>query len=116
MNEMSPRHFSSEELLKSIQGQDVESSINQIKRILSGMHPSEVAHSLESLPPIERKFLWSLIETQDEGEVIAELHDEIQQELISEISPEELISRLSFPIIFFFHYLVITDELIEILF
>ena len=26
-----------------------------------------------------------------EGEIIAELHDEIQQELISEISPEELI-------------------------
>ena len=69
MNELSPHHFSSEELLKNIQGQDVEPSINQIKRLLSGMHPSEVAHSLESLPPKERKFLWSLIETQDEGEI-----------------------------------------------
>ena len=92
MTEKSPRHFSSEELLKTIQGHDVEPSINQIKRILSGMHPSEVAHSLESLPPAERKFLWSLIDTQDEGEIIAELHDEIQQELISEISPEELVT------------------------
>ena len=92
MTEKSPRHFSSEELLKTIQGHDVEPSINQIKRILSGMHPSEVAHSLESLPPAERKFLWSLIDTQDEGEIIAELHDEIQQELISEISSEELIT------------------------
>ena len=95
MTDISPRHFSSEELLKSIQGQNFEPSINQIKRILSGMHPSEVAHSLESLPPKERKFLWSLIETQDEGEIIAELHDEIQQELISEISPEELITIIS---------------------
>ena len=95
MNKISPRYFSSEELLKSIQGQDVEPSINQIKRILSGMHPSEVAHSLESLPPMERKFLWSLIDTQDEGEIIAELHDEIQQELISEISSEELIDIIS---------------------
>ena len=67
-------------------------AINQIKRILSGMHPSEVAHSLESLPPKERKFLWSLIESQNEGEIIAELNDEIQQELISEISPEELVA------------------------
>ena len=56
------------------------------------MHPSEVAHSIESLPPKERKFLWSLIDTQNEGEIIAELHDEIQQELISDISPEELIT------------------------
>tara|TARA_Y100000768_G_scaffold63704_2_gene43843 strand:+ start:4440 stop:5795 length:1356 start_codon:yes stop_codon:yes gene_type:complete len=95
MNETSPQHFSSEELLKSIQGKDVEPSINQIKRILSGMHPSDVAHSLESLPPKERKFLWSLIETKDEGEIISELHDEIQQELILEISPQELATIIS---------------------
>ena len=91
MNEITPHHFSSEDLLKRIQGKEVEPSINQIKRILSGMHPSEVAHSIESLPPKERKFLWSLIDTQDEGEIIAELHDEIQQELISEISPKNLL-------------------------
>ena len=92
MNEITPRKFSSEDLLKKIQGQEIEPSINQIKRILSRMHPSEVAHSIESLPPKERKFLWSLIDTQNEGEIIAELHDEIQQELISDISPEELIT------------------------
>ena len=94
MNEINSQLFSSEELLKKIQDQKVEPSINQIRRLLSGMHPSEVAHSIESLPPKERKFLWSLIDTQDEGEIIAELHDEIQQELISEISAEELITIL----------------------
>ena len=94
MNEKNSQLFSSEELLKKIQDQEVEPSINQIRRLLSGMHPSEVAHSIESLPPKERKFLWSLIDTQDEGEIIAELHDEIQQELISEISAEELITIL----------------------
>jgi len=92
MNEITPHQFSSEDLLKRIQGDEVEPSINQIKRILSRMHPSEVAHSIESLPPKQRKFLWSLIDTQNEGEIIAELHDEIQQELISEISSEELIT------------------------
>ena len=94
MNEINSQLFSSEELLKKIQDQEVEPSINQIRRLLSGMHPSEVAHSIESLPPKERKFLWSLIDTKDEGEIIAELHDEIQQELISEISAEELITIL----------------------
>ena len=95
MNETTPHQFSSEDLLKKIQGKEIEPSINQIKTILSGMHPSEVAHSIESLPPKERKFLWSLIDTQNEGEIIAELHDEIQQELISDISPEELITIIS---------------------
>ncbi len=92
MNEITPHKYSSEDLLKRIQGQEVELSINQIKRILSGMNPSEVAHSIESLPPKERKFLWSLIDIKNEGEIIAELHDEIQQELISEISSEELLT------------------------
>ena len=58
MNEITPHHLASEDLLKKIQEQESEPAINQIKRILSGMHPSEVAHSLESLPPKERKFLW----------------------------------------------------------
>jgi len=59
------------------------------------MHPSEVAHSIESLPPKERRFLWSMIETENEGEIIAELHYEIQQELMSEISTKELITIIS---------------------
>ena len=59
--------------------------------MLGNMPSSEIAHSLESLPPKERKLLWSMIEIEDEGEIIAELNDEIQQELMAEISTEELI-------------------------
>jgi len=95
MNKITPHHFSSEDLLQRIQGQEFELSVNQIKRILSSMHPSEVAHSIESLPPKERRFLWSMIETENEGEIIAELHYEIQQELMSEISTKELITIIS---------------------
>ena len=83
--------FPSDELIESIQGRNVSSSLNQIKRMLANMHSSEIAHSLESLPPKERKLLWSMIEIHDEGEIIAELNDEIQQELIAEISTDELI-------------------------
>lgn len=83
--------FPSDELLKSIQRKNVSSSLNQIKRMLGNMPSSEIAHSLESLPPKERKLLWSMIEIQDEGEIISELNDEIQQELIAEISTAELI-------------------------
>ena len=83
--------FPSDELLESIQGIDVSSSLNQIKRMLANMPASEIAHSLESLPPKERKLLWSMIDIHDEGEIIAELNDEIQQELIAEVSTNELI-------------------------
>ena len=91
MVDNSSHRFPSDELLESIQGKNVSSSLNQVKRILGNMHSSEIAHSLESLPPKERQLLWSMIEIEDEGEIISELNDEIQQELIAEISPDELI-------------------------
>jgi magnesium transporter len=87
----SSHQFPSDELLESIQGKNVSSSLNQVKRMLGNMHSSEIAHSLESLPPKERQLLWSMIEIEDEGEIIAELNDEIQQELIAEITTDELI-------------------------
>ena len=91
MVDNSSHRFPSDELLDSIQGKNVSSSLNQVKRMLGNMHSSEIAHSLESLPPKERQLLWSMIEIEDEGEIIAELNDEIQQELIAEISSDELI-------------------------
>ena len=91
MVDNSSHRFPSDELLDSIQGKNVSSSLNQVKRILGNMHSSEIAHSLESLPPKERQLLWSMIEIEDEGEIIAELNDEIQQELIAAISSDELI-------------------------
>ena len=65
-------------------------SINQIKRLLNKMNSAELAHCLESSPPKQRKLLWSLIDNEDEGDVLADLGDEIQQELLLEISNEEL--------------------------
>ena len=65
-------------------------SINHIKRLLDKMSSSEIAHALESSPPKQRKFLFSLLETNEEGDVLFELGEEIQQDLISEISNDEL--------------------------
>jgi len=54
------------------------------------MHSSEIAHALESSPPEQRKLLFSLIDTSDEGDVLTELGEEIQQDLLSKISNDEL--------------------------
>jgi magnesium transporter len=67
-----------------------ELSLNQIKNILKSMHSSEIAHALESSPPEQRKLLFSLIDTSDEGDVLTELGEEIQQDLLSKISNDEL--------------------------
>ena len=76
--------------LKTILDKSLNLSLNQIRRLLSNMSPSEIAHALESSPPKQRNVLFSLLKTEEEGDVLFELGEEIQQDLISNISNEEL--------------------------
>ena len=76
--------------LKTILDRSLDLSLNQIRRLLSNMSSSEIAHALESSPPKQRNILFSLLKTEEEGDVLFELGEEIQQDLISNISNEEL--------------------------
>ena len=67
-----------------------EYDIDEIKGLLNELTASEVAHLLESAPPKKRKELFALIDTKDEGDVLFEVGKEIQQDLVSNISNEEL--------------------------
>ena len=69
-------------------------SLNQIRRLLNKMTASEIAHALESSPPKQRTLLFSLLKTDEEGDVLFELGEEIQQDLVSNISNEELIEAV----------------------
>lgn len=76
--------------LKIILDDSYNLSLNQIRDLLSKMSSSEIAHALESSPPKQRNLLFSLLKTEEEGDVLFELGEEIQQDLISNISNEEL--------------------------
>ena len=76
--------------LKIILDESSNLSLNQIRRLLNNMSSSEIAHALESSPPKQRDLLFSLLKTEEEGDVLSELGEEIQQGLISNISNEEL--------------------------
>ena len=58
------------------------------------MTAPEIAHALESSPPKQRNLLFSLLNTEEEGDVLFELGEEIQQDLVSNISNEELIEAV----------------------
>ena len=68
----------------------LELSEEELRRLLNKLSSSEIAHALESSPPKKRKLLFSLLETNEEGDVLADLGEEIQQDLVSSISNEEL--------------------------
>ena len=76
--------------LKIILDEASNLSLNQIRRLLKNMPASEIAHALESSPPKQRNLLFSLLKTEEEGDVLFELGEEIQQDLVSNISNDEL--------------------------
>ena len=85
---------------------DIDLTHDEVKNLLNKLSSSEIAHALESSPPKQRKLLFSLLETDIEGDVLADLGEEIQQDLVSNISNDELVEAVKE---------LETDETIDIL-
>ncbi len=69
-----------------------QGALRSAQRMVTALHPAEVAQLLESLPPAQRAIVWEFVEPDDEGEVLVELSERIRSDLISEMDPEELVA------------------------
>lgn len=67
-----------------------EGSLIAARQIMSAMHPAEIADALESLPTARRRILWELVDTDIEGEVLMEVHEEVRADLVRQMPFEEL--------------------------
>lgn len=56
-----------------------------VKNMLEPLHPAEVAHLIESLPPPQRKLLWQLLEADVRGDVLVELGEEVRGTFIQDM-------------------------------
>ena len=61
-----------------------------VRRMLNGLPPADIAHLLESSPPKFRNILWKLIEVDVEGEVLGELPDDLQAHFLSRMDAAEV--------------------------
>jgi len=66
-------------------------TLQHAEGMLNALHPAEIAHLIESLPPRERFVIWSLVSKDTEAEVLMNLGDEIRQSLIKDMSPQQLV-------------------------
>ncbi|MEL0635750.1 magnesium transporter [Marinomonas sp. TI.3.20] len=65
----------------------------QIRYLLNGALPAQdVARLLESSPPKERKLLWDLIDSKNEGEVLQYLSEEIGVQFMLNMNTERLVA------------------------
>lgn len=67
-------------------------TMQPVRRMLNALHPGEIAHLLESLPPKERELVWNLVDTSNDGEVLVELADEVRSGLVRNMDTAELVA------------------------
>jgi magnesium transporter len=63
----------------------------QVRRMLNGLQPVEIAHLLESSPPPSRRVLWRLIDKDLEGDVLQELSEDIQGQFLRRMDTAEVV-------------------------
>ncbi len=66
--------------------------LQPIRRMLNALHPAEIAHLLESLPPTERRLIWSIVEPEVRGEVLVLLGQSVMDDLTDEMAVEDFVT------------------------
>lgn len=61
-----------------------------VRRMLNGLAPADVAHLLESSPPKFRHILWQMVDIEREGEVLGELGDDLQAQFLEDMDASEV--------------------------
>jgi magnesium transporter len=67
-------------------------TLTSVQRLVSALHPAEIAHLLESLRPGDREIIWKLVPGAFVGEVLIELNDEVRTGLIEATDDNALIN------------------------
>lgn len=66
----------------------------EVRRMLRGMAPAEVAHLIESSPPRSRNIIWKLIDQEEEGEILQYLNEEIAAEFLRHRDTQDIINAV----------------------
>ena len=62
---------------------------------VSRLHPADLAEVLEILPPAERQVVWKHVEESSEAAVLTFLSDEVRNQIVGEMTDEEVLASAS---------------------
>ena len=74
-------------LMLSLEASDYDEAKTQIKEV----HPAEIARLLEAIQPKDRSILWPDIDILIQGEILKEVNEDVQSQLISEMTVDDLV-------------------------
>jgi magnesium transporter len=66
-------------------------TFQNVRRMLNGLEPADIAHLLESSPPTSRWMLWRLVDQESEGEVLQELAYDIQTQILERMNTDQVV-------------------------
>lgn len=67
-------------------------ALSSVARMLNSLNPQDAAHLLESSPPRMRQAIWQLIDTEDEGEVLQFLSEDVQSQFLETMDVAEILA------------------------
>ena len=71
-----------------VQRGDLEAMRGEVDRL----HPADVAYVLEALPLDARLFVWGIVRTERDGEILLEVSDAVRETLIASMDDHELLA------------------------
>jgi magnesium transporter len=69
-----------------------EGTLAQVERELRELHPGEIAHILEALPREQRDAVWDLVSSEQEGDILLQVNDDVRERLIRDMDNSELVA------------------------
>ena len=66
--------------------------VRRVQKMLHVLEPAETALLLESMPQDERDIVWGMVPTEDRGEVLLHVPDEVRTNFIHEMEIEDLLA------------------------
>ena len=69
-----------------------EASVAELQRAIDQLHPADVAHILEALPPEDRLSVWNLVKADRDGEILLEVSDAVRESLLADMDAPEILA------------------------
>jgi magnesium transporter len=74
----------------------LEQILRELSAKLEQLHSADVAHILEGLPKKRRLFVWDLVKTERDGDILLEVSDAVRESLIESMDDVELVAAVEF--------------------
>jgi magnesium transporter len=69
-------------------------TLRPVRRMLTALHPAEIASLIESLPTTEREVVWTMVDPEDAGETLLHVNDDFRASLIAGTDDADLLAAL----------------------